>query len=62
MTAVPPSILFAKVGWFVLFGLYLLAGDSQEYEILTRPKRIGLGTVYNNESAWMVPVTLNLDE
>jgi hypothetical protein len=30
MTAVPPSILFAKVGWFVLFALYLLAEDSQD--------------------------------
>jgi hypothetical protein len=62
MTVVPPSILFAKEGWFVLFALYLLAEDGQECEILTRPKRIGLGTMYNDESAWMVPVTVNLDE
>ena len=42
-----------------MFVLYLLAEDSREYEILTRPKPIRLATMYNNESVWMVPGTVN---
>ena len=42
-----------------MFVLYVLAEDTREYEILTRSKRIKLATMYNNESVWMVPDTLN---
>ena len=45
-----------------MFVLYLLAKDSREFEILTRPKKIRLATMYSNESAWMVPGTVSADD
>jgi hypothetical protein len=45
-----------------MFALYLLADDTCDFEILTRPKRFRLGTMYNNESVWMVPGTVGADD
>jgi hypothetical protein len=45
-----------------MFVLYLLAEDSREFEILTRPKKIRLATMYSNESVWMVPGTVSADD
>jgi hypothetical protein len=42
-----------------MFMLYLLAEDTREFTILTRPKRFRLATMYNNESVWIVPGTMN---
>jgi hypothetical protein len=42
-----------------MFVLYLLAEDTREFTILTRPKRFRLATMYNNESVWIVPGTMN---
>jgi hypothetical protein len=42
-----------------MFVLYLLADDTREFTILTRPKRFRLATMYNNESVWIVPGTMN---
>jgi hypothetical protein len=45
-----------------MFVLYLLAEDSREFEILTRPTRLRPATMYSNESVWMVPGTVSADE
>jgi hypothetical protein len=45
-----------------MFVLYPPAEDSRGYQILTRPKRIRLATMCNNESAWAVPRTVNADD
>jgi len=45
-----------------MFVLYLLAEDNREYEILSRPSRVRLATMYNNESVWMVPGTVGADD
>jgi hypothetical protein len=45
-----------------MFVLYLLAEDSREFEILKRPKKIRLATMYSNESVWMVPRTVSADD
>jgi hypothetical protein len=42
-----------------MFVLYLLAGDTREFTILTRPERFRFATKYNNESVWIVPGTMN---
>jgi hypothetical protein len=45
-----------------MFMLYLLAEDTREFEILTRPKKVRLATMYNNEAAWIVPGTVSADD
>jgi hypothetical protein len=45
-----------------MFVLYLLAEDNREFEILTRQTKIRLATMYNNESVWMVPGTVGVDD
>jgi hypothetical protein len=42
-----------------MFVLYLLAEDTREFTIFTRPERFRLATMYNNESMWIVPGTMN---
>jgi hypothetical protein len=45
-----------------MFVLYLLAEDSRDFEIRARAKPIRLAIMYNNESVWMVPGTVGLDD
>jgi hypothetical protein len=37
----------------------LETADTREFTIFTRPKRFRLATMYNNESMWIVPGTMN---
>jgi hypothetical protein len=53
-TAVPET---AEVNQ--MFVLYLLVGDTREFTILTHPERFSFATMYNNESVWIVPGTMN---
>lgn len=45
-----------------MFVLYLLAEDTRDFEVLTRPKKIRLATMYSNESVWMAPDTVSADD
>jgi hypothetical protein len=42
-----------------MFLLYLLAEDTREFEILTRPERTGLTCMYSKESAWLMSGALS---
>jgi hypothetical protein len=45
-----------------MFVLYLLNEDTLVFDILSRPEKIKLSTMRNNESVWMVPNSVRADD
>jgi hypothetical protein len=45
-----------------MFVLYVMDNETRDCEVVTRPKRPRLAVMYSNESLWIVPGTVSLDD
>lgn len=45
-----------------MFVLYVMDNETRDYEVVTRSKRPRLAVMYSNESLWIVPGTVSLDD
>jgi hypothetical protein len=45
-----------------MFVLYLMDNEIREYVVIRRSKRPRLSVMYHNESRWIVPGTVSLDD